>query len=224
MNTDYYSKKLSAHRLMRVYEIAPPRTRQYLQAEINHVLDKIKNTDTILELGCGYGRALLPLARKACKAVGIDNSIESLKLARHYCRAQRNINLYCSAAENIALTDDSFDVVACIQNGLSAFHVDPIKLFAEAVRITKPGGMMLFSSYSAKFWDYRREWFELQSKEGLLGEIDYEKTGNGRVVCKDGFTATTFTELDFKEIATKLNLNISLTEIDESSLFCEVEV
>ena len=224
MNTDYYAKKLSAHRLMRVYEIAPPRARQYLRAEIDHVLSKIAVNDTVLELGCGFGRVLLPLSRKAQKTVGIDNAMDTLKLARHYCKDQNNIDLYCTAAEDLALTDNIFDVVACVQNGLSAFHVDPVTLFAEAVRVTRPGGIVLFSSYSARFWDHRREWFELQSREGLLGEIDYDKTGNGKVVCKDGFTATTFGESEFKAIAAKLHLNITLTEVDESSLFCEVRV
>jgi len=84
-----------------------------------------------------------------------------------------------------------FDVVFCIQNGISAFGVDQKRLIAESIRVTKNNGVILFSSYSPKIWDARLEWFRMQSQLGLIGEIDEEKTRNGTIVCKDGFRATT---------------------------------
>jgi len=44
----------------------------------------------------------------------------------------------------------------------------------------------VFSTYAAEFWSERLRWFELQAAAGLVGEIDYEKTKDGVVVCKDG--------------------------------------
>lgn len=72
------------------------------------------------------------------------------------------------------------------------------------------------------FWDERLAWFEAQAAEGLLGEIDYERTGDGTIVCKDGFTATTFGPEDFKALASSLGLRAALGEVDRSSLFCEI--
>jgi SAM-dependent methyltransferase len=66
----YYREKLSANRLERVYAIAPPRVRQYLDAEIDHVLALVGPNDAVLELGCGYGRVLALLAR----IVEVDSS------------------------------------------------------------------------------------------------------------------------------------------------------
>ncbi|MEW5925824.1 MAG: class I SAM-dependent methyltransferase, partial [Candidatus Zixiibacteriota bacterium] len=54
----YYSEKLSASRLKQCYEIASPRVKQYLKAEICHVLERVRSSDTILETGCGYGRVI----------------------------------------------------------------------------------------------------------------------------------------------------------------------
>jgi 2-polyprenyl-6-hydroxyphenyl methylase/3-demethylubiquinone-9 3-methyltransferase len=50
------------------------------------------------------------------------------------------------------------------------------------------------------------KWFELQSEVGLLGEIDYEKTKEGVIVCKDGFTATTVGPEDFSKFTKDINL------------------
>ena len=124
----------------------------------------------------------------------------------------------------LGLADNTFNVVICIQNGISAFHVDQKRLIAESVHVVKRGGIVLFSSYSDKFWPHRLEWFELQAKEGLLGEIDYEKTKDGVIICHDGFTATTVSADRFRSLTGGLNSDVSIIEIDNSSLFCEIIV
>lgn len=220
--TGYYEKKLSAQRLKQCYDIAPPRVKQYLEAEVNHVVEKIKPADRVLELGCGYGRVLPELARKAGFVVGIDNSLPSLELGREILGPITNCGLVFMDAVRPTFQSGVFDVVACIQNGISAFHVDQRVLIAESLRIVKTGGFVLFSSYSQKFWEARLEWFYLQAAAGLLGEIDEEKTGNGLIVCKDGFTASTISPEKFQNLTAGLHANVRLVEVDESSLFCEI--
>ncbi len=78
----YYNDKLAADKLRRCYEIAPLRVQQYLQAEIDYVLQQLGVDDTVLELVCGYGRVLKQLSQKAREVVGIDTSLTSLQLAR----------------------------------------------------------------------------------------------------------------------------------------------
>lgn len=70
--------------LKRVYDIAPPRVSQYLDAEVIHVLKKIRPADLVLELGCGYGRILPTLAESARWVAGIDITAPSLE-ARIRC-------------------------------------------------------------------------------------------------------------------------------------------
>src|SRR5690606_17505079 len=113
--------------------------------------------------------------------------------ARDYLTGLDNCRLLCMDAAATAFRDNQFDRVICIQNGISAFHVDRLALMRESLRICRPGGSVLFSSYSEKFWDHRLAWFEQQSAHGLLGPIDYDRTGNGSIVCTDGFTASTCT-------------------------------
>lgn len=220
----YYKEKLAARRLQRCYEVAPPRVRQYLRAEIEYVLSRIRPLDIVLELGCGYGRVMAALAPYAKWVVGIDSAWDSLALGVEYLQSLPNCRLIQMDAVATAFRDGAFDAILCIQNGLSAFKVSQSQLVKESVRITKPGGTALFSSYAEKFWPHRLEWFRLQAAEGLLGEIDEEATGNGVIVCKDGFRATTIGPDDFASLMSDLDLNYRIAEVDESSLFCEIAV
>ena len=61
----YYSAKLSGERLQQCYELASARVKQYLEAEIDFVLSRLRPNDSVLELGCGYGRVAFRLADAA---------------------------------------------------------------------------------------------------------------------------------------------------------------
>ena len=87
----YYTVKLSAERLRACYELAPPRTKAYLEAEIEFVLQKASSSMAVLELGCGYGRVLRRLLPRARSVVGIDTSMPSLRWPRNLWAA---VSLY----------------------------------------------------------------------------------------------------------------------------------
>lgn len=219
---DYYSEKLSADRLRRCYEIAPLKVKLYLQSEIDFVLTHLQPGDRVLELGCGYGRILPDLARKANSVIGIDTSLESLLLGKEILSDVSNYSFISMDAVQLSFQDCAFDCVVCIQNGISSFHVERDELISESIRVTKSGGTVLFSSYSDNFWDDRLRWFKLQSEEGLLGEIDYERTKRGKIVCKDGFTADTVSPDEFLSLISNFDVGAEIVEVDESSLFCVI--
>ncbi len=221
---DYYSEQLSSNNLKRCYDIAPSRVKQYLQSEVDYVLEHIQKTDHVIELGCGYGRILKDLLPVSSKVIGIDTSIESLIIAKDFVEQKIGCHLFQANAECLPLQDVSFDKVVCIQNGISAFNVDPLNLLKESIRITRKGGLCLFSSYSEKFWEHRIDWFKLQADAGLIGEIDWNRTSDGVISCRDGFTATTFRPEDFSNLSSQLNLDTRIIEIDSSSVFCVISV
>ncbi|MFH2107590.1 MAG: class I SAM-dependent methyltransferase [Chrysiogenia bacterium] len=217
---DYYAERLAAEKLRRCYEIAPPRIRQYLRAELDFALEFFHAGDSILDLGCGYGRTLPELAARAGSVTAIDNAPASIALARKTVENFANVEVREMDAGALQFADDTFSVVLCLQNGISAFHRDPATLLREALRVCRPKGTALFSTYTEKFWPQRLVWFELQAEAGLLGEIDWQRTGNGFIACKDGFTATTFTPDQFHSLASGLAADLTLNEVDGSSLFC----
>jgi SAM-dependent methyltransferase len=217
----YYADRLNAERLRRCYELAPARVKRYLDAEIDFVLGHVRSGDRVLELGCGYGRALEPMLGRAGVVVGIDNSTASLAMA-----AGRGCDwrLVAMDAGDLGFLDRSFDVAYCVQNGISAFGVDRAHLIAEATRVTKTGGKALFSSYAQGFWPQRLEWFRIQAAHGLLGEIDEEATKDGVIVCKDGFRAETVGPDEFERLAASTGFPAEIVEVDGSSVFCVISV
>lgn len=215
----YYADKLNGARLKRCYDIAPPRIQQYLIGEMDYVMRHIASGDSVLELGCGYGRVMQYLSKNAKTICGIDISLYNIEYATHFLQGYDNCPLAVMDATRTAFADNSFEHVVCIQNGLSAFHVNEKDLLVESVRIVKERGKVFFSSYSSKIWADRLQWFELQAEEGLIGEIDHDKTRDGMIICKDGFSATTVTPDEFLAIADGIPVGVHIEEVDESSVF-----
>ena len=225
MTDSYYSARLAAERLRRCYDLATPAVRRFLDVESEYVRQRIEPGACVLELGCGYGRVLEDLGvPRGGHLVGIDISLASLRLARNYLDRAAAANLVQMDGAALAFADTTFDVVCCIQNGISAFHVDQRELLRDAVRVTRPGGKVLFSSYADEFWPERLAWFRIQADHGLVGEIDEEATGDGVIVCKDGFTATTVRPADFAALAANLGSEVTIGTVAGCSVFCEIVV
>jgi 2-polyprenyl-6-hydroxyphenyl methylase/3-demethylubiquinone-9 3-methyltransferase len=220
----YYAGKLDGERLRRCYEVAPPRVRQYLEAEISFVLDHVRPDDSVLELGCGYGRVLRELLGHARLVTGIDTAPESLMLARELIGDDPAVRLHEMDALDLGFPDGAFDVVACIQNGICAFGVDQRKLLGEALRVTRPEGTVLLSSYAQHFWADRLDWFRRQAAEGLIGPIDEQATGNGVIVCADGLRLGALGPEELTELARACGAAADIIEVDGSSIFCVIDV
>ena len=221
MSLGYYADRLCGERLRQCYETAPPRVKQYLDAEIRHVLSRVVPGDTVLELGCGYGRVALELAAVAGRVTGIDTARESLDLARKLARSLSACEFLEMDATAMEFEDGRFDAVVCVQNGICAFGVDRARLVQEALRVTRPGGRVLFSSYADDFWPTRLAWFALQAQQGFLGELDRDASRNGVIVCDDGFRADAMNGDAFERLCRRLELEPRIAVVDGSSVFCE---
>ena len=218
----YYAEKLSGIRLRRCYEIAPERVRRYLEAEIAHALGRLRRTDEVLELGCGYGRIAKELARVAKRVVGIDTSPESLELARRLMIDEERCEFLHMDAADLRFPDGCFDAVLCLQNGICAFGVDHLRLLQEALRVAREGGLVLFSSYADAFWPDRLAWFEAQAAEGLVGRVDRAASKDGVIVCEDGFRAGRLSPDQFRALCSRIGIDCQVDEVDGSSVFCDI--
>jgi len=218
----YYRDHLVGSDLQRVYELANPRIRQYLRAEVENVASQVRGMGRILELGCGYGRILGEIAPHVGRAVGIDIVSGNLRSATSYLRDRRNCDLALMNAVRLGFRDAQFDATICVQNGISAFRVPPSPLVAEAIRATRNGGRVLFSTYSPRIWSERLDWFRAQARAGLIGALDESQCTDGTIVCQDGLRLSTASGDELRRLFDDLGQRAEIREIDGSSIFAEV--
>jgi len=95
----------------------------------------------VLEVGCGTGLVLEPLAAMASKAVGLDVSAGMLRKA-----ADRNLDVVQASATDIPFPDHSFD---CVVSFKVLAHIERIReAVGECARVTRPGGHMVLEFYN----------------------------------------------------------------------------
>jgi SAM-dependent methyltransferase len=101
----------------------------------------------IVELGCGTAYVAAKLARAGARVVAVDPPPAQLETAR---RLQREtgieFELVEAPAEDVPLGDESFDL-AISEYGASLW-ADPERWLAEAARLLRPGGRLLFLTMS----------------------------------------------------------------------------
>lgn len=219
--SNYYADKLNAQNLLRIYETEISEVKQYLDSEINFVKEKLSKVDCVLEMGAGYGRIVRELSPYCNTILGMDISVANVELGREYLKNCANADMVTMDVHDMQF-DTNFDVVLCLQNGLSAMKSNHT-VIKNMVKLVAPGGKLYISSYSAKFWEWRLKWFEEQASKGLLGEIDYEKTGDGIIVCKDGFKAMTHSPEQLEDIGVGIGRPYQIEEVNQSSLFLIVQ-
>lgn len=116
---------------------------------------------TVLDLGCGSGRDVYLLSRlvgATGRVIGVDMTAEQLAVARRHQRwhadrygyAQSNVEFVDGYIEDLAgcgLGDASVDVV--VSNCVLNLSSEKAQVFAEILRVLKPGGELYFSDVFA---------------------------------------------------------------------------
>ena len=112
------------------------------EREIGVLPDDLGGKDAI-ELGCGTAYVSAWLARRGARVVGIDNSEPQLATARRLQKTHGlTFPLLHGNAESVPYPDASFDF-AISEYGASLW-ADPERWVAEAARLLRPGGRLVF--------------------------------------------------------------------------------
>ncbi len=111
------------------------RNRAAMELECRLMLEMLKpmRRETVLEIGCGTGRALEPLVSAGLHVTGVDPSGPAIQMARS--RLGTRVDFHNGTAESLPFDDNAFNY-ACIFKTLE-FVDDPEKAIAEACRVAK---------------------------------------------------------------------------------------
>jgi len=123
-------------------------THDSLQEDLPLIMELARQADgPVLELGCGSGRLLLPIASAGSVIIGVDNSPAMLTLARRKVNAlpdgvQQRIQLHQADMSAPAL-DNNFALILIPYNTL--MHLDTRQAQAtltRAAKLRQPGGKL----------------------------------------------------------------------------------
>jgi len=109
---------------------------------------EIKKGNTVVDLGCGAGVDVMVarlLVGEKGKVFGVDITPKMVEIASNHAKdaGYLNIKILESSFDNIALNDESVDVV--ISNGAINLTSCKESVFAEIYRILKPNGKLYFA-------------------------------------------------------------------------------
>ena len=112
-----------------------------LEEQVIDGLD-VKADWRVVEIGCGMGRLLRPLAPRVARVVGVDLSEEMLLRARQHCAPLSNVEFHRTDGDLGFLPDDAFDFVfshIVFQHLPRKAYAE--RYFGEAFRLLSPGGI-----------------------------------------------------------------------------------
>jgi len=109
----------------------------------------------ILEIGCGVGRLLVPLAKRVTVAHGVDISPVMVEKSKSYTAGTPNVRTMLTDGAFSHLADESVDFVFSF---IVFQHIPdraPIRRYVEeAARVLKPGGVFRFQVDGRWWWKH----------------------------------------------------------------------
>lgn len=94
----------------------------------------------LIDLGCGYGRHIVELARAGYHVVGTDVSTECIRRASERPGAHQAV---CAANERLPFPNQVFDGVFSVYSSIGYAGTCTRRILTEAYRVTRSGGWLL---------------------------------------------------------------------------------
>jgi SAM-dependent methyltransferase len=110
----------------------------------------IRRADTVLELGCGFGRSLPVLSALAGKVHGLDISPAMIEAANKSHAGLGNVELHVGVGEKTPFTESMFDAIVCFAVFDAMYQAETL---VELNRIGEPGCRLLLTGKNDDYFD-----------------------------------------------------------------------
>ena len=162
---------------------------------------------TCLEIGCGIGRLMEPLAHRCRRVIGVDLSAQMVEHARDYLRDLDNIELHLNDGCSLPMVPDTS--VDWVYSHLTFQHITLLEVVEayldEIARVLKPGGYCRIQGWreAPRAWSegiknvarfvlgrelYHgpRRWLWAPEREVKFGGITFHPREWRRLLCRHG--------------------------------------
>ena len=125
--------------------------------------------DKVIEIGCGIGFLTKILSKKSKIIVGVDPSLESIKIAKEICKNVPNVKFVNSTIENYARTFKKSQFTLGIAN-MSLMVIPNLKRALKAIyTLLKPNSYLVFTISHPCFWPFYwkyifKKWFKYKKE------------------------------------------------------------
>lgn len=133
----------------------------------------------ILDVGVGTGYCSLDLVERypTAQIIALDIAQAMLEQTREKLSANNNVNYLASDVEQIALADNSVDLV--VSSLTLQWCNNFTKAFSELKRIIKPGGCILFTSFGPDaLKELRHCWYKVDDDQHVNSFLDMHHVGD----------------------------------------------
>ncbi len=144
--------------------------------------------ENILDLGCGTGEQTQALLRRYSRSrvLALDFALPMLDIARRRGRWRRRPRCVCGDMEQLPLADASIDLL--ISNLAFQWAAQPAQLYAECLRVLRPGGLLMFTSFGPDtLKELRAAWREVDRAPHVSPFMDMHDLGD--ILVDTGFAA-----------------------------------
>lgn len=158
-----------------------------LQREVQSLLlDRLgfylETPERVIDVGAGTGRGAALLRKQYPKAqvIAMDLALPMLRAAKKHSSWLKPFQRVCAEATSLPLPDHSVDV---LHSNLCFQWIDDLPaLFGECVRVLKPGGLLVFSTFGPDtLKELRAAWAEADQQPHVSRFLDMHDLGDAMI-------------------------------------------
>jgi SAM-dependent methyltransferase len=180
-----------------------------LEHDLKRAAELFSTAGSLIDLGCGTGRMLVPFAERGFKVLGVDLSDEMLQVAQRkaYAAGVEVPLIRANLVELDCVHNSSFDYAACLFStlGMIVGADNRRQVLGHIHRILKPGGKLLLHAHNC--------WFHLRTRAGrrwlmrdLWRRVRGAESGDFEMPAHHGSTGLALHHFTRREIVRELRL------------------